>query len=204
MKILTNKSLIFKKNCKNFINGIIDTILLKKFSIKNFSKLFFLGLFIAIIICTFDLISKNLIFNYIDQYHQVNSSGQIDYNEVQIFSFFSLVKVYNTGISFGMFNKINNSNVIFTIIQGGIAIALLFWLYQVKNLYLTIALGLIIGGAFGNALDRIINGAVADFLDFYIGNYHWPAFNLADSAIFIGVSMLLIDEFFLKKNKFTK
>jgi signal peptidase II len=103
-----------------------------------------------------------------------------------------------------MFNKINNSNVIFTVIQGGIAIALLFWLYQVKNLYLTIALGLVIGGAFGNAIDRIINGAVADFLDFYIGNYHWPAFNLADSAIFIGVSMLLIDEFLFKKNKFAK
>jgi lipoprotein signal peptidase len=143
MKILTNKSLIIKKNCKNFINGIIDTILLKKFSKKNFSKLFFLGLLIAMIICSFDLISKKLIFNYIDQYHQVNSLSQIDYNEVKIFSFFSLVKVYNTGISFGMFNKINNSNVIFTVIQGGIAIALLFWLYQVKNLYLTIALGLV-------------------------------------------------------------
>ena len=49
MKILTNKSLIIKKNCKNFINGIIDTILLKKFSKKNFSKLFFLGLLIAIV-----------------------------------------------------------------------------------------------------------------------------------------------------------
>ena len=60
---------------------------------------------------------------------------------------------------------------------------------------------MIIGGAYGNIIDRIINGAVADFLDFHIANYHWPAFNVADCAITIGAILLIIDEFMLSKNK---
>ena len=123
-----------------------------------------------------------------------------EYQEIKILSFFSLVKVLNKGVSFGMFNQIENSEIIFSIIQGSIGFILLFWLFQVKKPYLAIALGLVIGGAFGNTIDRIKNGAVADFLDFHIQSYHWPAFNLADSAIFIGISILLFDEFILNKN----
>jgi signal peptidase II len=102
-------------------------------------------------------------------------------------------------VSFGMFNQLKNSDIIFSIIQGGIGLILLFWLYQVKKPYLAIALGLVIGGAFGNTIDRFKNGAVADFLDFHIASYHWPAFNLADSAIFIGITILLCDEFIFNK-----
>lgn len=193
--------MIFKEYCKNFIIKIVNILLLKKFSKKNFSKLFYLGLVISCLICSLDLVSKKYVFKIIDQHGSLFTVNQFEYKEIKVASFFSLVKVLNTGVSFGMFSKINNSNIIFAFIQGGIAIALLFWMYQVKNLYLTIALSLVIGGALGNTIDRIINGAVADFLDFYIGNYHWPAFNLADSAIFVGISMLLIEEFFLKNNQ---
>ena len=98
-----------------------------------------------------------------------------------------------------MFNQLKNSDIIFSIIQGSIGLILLFWLYQVKKPYLAVALGLVIGGAFGNTLDRFKNGAVADFLDFHIATYHWPAFNLADSAIFIGIAILLCDEFIFNK-----
>jgi signal peptidase II len=68
-----------------------------------------------------------------------------------------------------------------------------------KHFYLTIAFSLIIGGAFGNVIDRLHNGGVTDFIDFHIAGYHWPAFNLADSVIFIGVAILLCHEVFLKK-----
>ncbi len=195
MKKISALSLSFKKLLWIFFSRIIQKIMLKNFSIKSFSKWFFLGISIAIIIVFFDLYSKKIIFNMIDNY-VVNQ----EYQEIKILSFFSLVKVLNKGVSFGMFNQIENSEIIFSIIQGSIGFILLFWLFQVKKPYLAIALGLVIGGAFGNTIDRIKNGAVADFLDFHIQSYHWPAFNLADSAIFIGISILLFDEFILNKN----
>ncbi|MBA2484144.1 MAG: signal peptidase II, partial [Nitrosomonas sp.] len=63
------------------------------------------------------------------------------------------------------------------------------------NKLFCLALSLILGGALGNLWDRITLGHVVDFLDFYIGSYHWPAFNIADSAIFIGAALLIIDSF---------
>ena len=99
-----------------------------------------------------------------------------------------------------MFNQLEYSHLIFSIVQGSIALALIFWLYQNEKPHFSYALGLIIGGALGNVSDRIQNGAVADFLDFHIATYHWPAFNLADSCVFIGVMILLFDEIIFKKN----
>ncbi len=150
---------------------------------------------IATIVAVLDLASKRLIFTILDQ-------QQILQPEIKISDFFSLVMVWNRGVSFGMFNSIENPQIILSILQGGIAIFLCFWLYNNSKKHFTIALGLIIGGAFGNVIDRIIHGAVADFLDFHIANYHWPAFNLADSCVFIGVAILLFDEIlFNKKNE---
>ncbi|GDX35515.1 hypothetical protein LBMAG18_00260 [Alphaproteobacteria bacterium] len=192
----------FKNNFfKDFISRVFEKITLKTFSFKNFSSLFFVGIVIAVIICSLDLYTKKYIFNLIDNYTNLNSLTKQNYPEIKVFEFFSLVKVWNTGVSFGMFSKIENSEIIFVIIQGGIGLALMFWLYQVKKIYIAIALGLVIGGAFGNTVDRVMNGAVADFLDFYLGSYHWPAFNLADSAIFIGIMVLIFDEFFINKFK---
>jgi len=156
-------------------------------------KLFLIGIILAFFITIFDLISKIYIFSLIEENNQ---------NQIVITSFFSLVQVLNKGISFGMFNDIKNSQIIFSLLQASIALILTFWLLKTNSLYISVALGLIIGGAFGNIIDRIINGAVADFLDFHINNYHWPAFNLADSSVFIGVAMLIFEEIFNKnKNK---
>lgn len=150
---------------------------------------------IATIIAILDLASKRLIFTILEQ-------QQILQPEIKIFSFFSLVAVWNRGVSFGMFNSIENPQIILSILQGSIALILCFWLYNNQKKHFAIALGLIIGGAFGNVLDRIMHGAVADFLDFHIANYHYPAFNLADSCVFIGVAILLFDEIiFNKKNE---
>ncbi len=155
-------------------------------------KLFLIGIILAFFITIFDLISKIYIFSLIEENNQ---------NQIVITSFFSLVQVLNKGISFGMFNDIKNSQIIFSLLQASIALILTFWLLKTNSLYISVALGLIIGGAFGNIIDRIINGAVADFLDFHINNYHWPAFNLADSSVFIGVAMLIFEEIFNKKQK---
>lgn len=150
-------------------------------------KLFLIGTLVAITVTFFDLLSKNLIFSLLDQQGSINP-------EIQIFNFFSLVKVLNHGVSFGMFHDLENSQIIFSCLQGGIALGLFFWLYRNEKLHFAYALGLIIGGAFGNVIDRVQNGGVADFLDFHIATYHWPAFNLADSCVFIGVAILLLDD----------
>lgn len=155
-------------------------------------KLFLLGIVIAITVTFLDLLSKHLIFSILDSQGSINP-------EVEVFSFFSLVKVWNRGVSFGMFNSLENSQIIFACLQGSIGFALFFWLYRNQKLHFAVALGLIIGGAFGNVFDRIKNGAVADFLDFHIVGYHWPAFNLADSCVFIGVAILLLDDLLWSK-----
>ena len=165
--------------------------------INLFSKsLFFLGLLIATIIIFFDLLTKDQVFYLL---HDFRGSSYAIKNQIKITNFFSLVYVNNNGISFGMFNQTSNAREIFAFLQGSIATFLIIWLWRVKERHLSLALGLIIGGAFGNVIDRIQNGGVTDFLDFYISSYHWPAFNLADTAIFIGVSIILFDEFILKK-----
>ncbi len=155
-------------------------------------KLFLAGVVIAILVAFFDLLSKEMIFAILERQGSVNP-------EIKICDFFSLVYVWNRGVSFGMFNHLENSHIIFSLLQATIAVALLFWLYHNQETHFAFALGLIIGGASGNVADRIKNGAVADFLDFHIATYHWPAFNLADSCVFIGVMILLFDELIFRK-----
>jgi len=157
---------------------------------KN-KKLFFLGVVIAIIAMFLDLLSKRLTFALLET--------KAPFDHIEVFSFFNLVRVWNHGVSFGMFNQLESAHIIFSTIVSAITIVMLVWLYRNRKTYLTWALGLIIGGALGNLADRIQNGAVADFLDFHLASYHWPAFNLADSFVFIGVAMLLIEDLFLAK-----
>jgi signal peptidase II len=78
----------------------------------------------------------------------------------------------------------------------GIVVALLVWLRRQPEPFLALAVGLIAGGALGNVIDRIRFRAVVDFLDFHFGAWHWPAFNLADSAITVGVALLVFDGLF--------
>jgi lipoprotein signal peptidase len=159
-------------------------------------KLFFLGVAIVFLTAFFDLLSKRMIFSILEK---IAVEDDLEHPEIKIFNFFSLVYVWNRGVSFGMFNDLQNSQMIFSLIQFGIALVLFFWLYNNQKLHTSIALALIIGGALGNVADRVKNGAVADFLDFHIGNYHWPAFNLADSCVFIGVVILVLEDFIFRK-----
>lgn len=159
---------------------------------------FFLGAAIASIVTFLDLLTKQITFNALDK---IAFEQSIAFPQIEVTSFFNIAKVWNHGISFGMFNEIANSQLIFSLLQSSIALILAFWLYKNDKRHVTYALGLIIGGAMGNVFDRVKNGAVADFLDFHIAGYHWPAFNLADSCVFIGVAILLLEDLFFKKCK---
>ncbi len=104
-------------------------------------------------------------------------------------SLFNLVLVHNTGSAFGFFK----GNLVFLLITTTLSITLLIYLYIRYARYhkgLSLALGLILGGALGNWIDRFFRGFVIDFLDFYWKNHHWPAFNIADSAITVGACIL--------------
>jgi signal peptidase II len=89
--------------------------------------------------------------------------------------------------------------LVFSLAAAAIVAVLLYWLSRVVSPFLAVAIGLIIGGAIGNVIDRLRLGAVVDFLDFHVGYLHWPAFNLADSAICIGVAAMLLDGLLLRR-----
>ena len=117
---------------------------------------------------------------------------------IEVLPFFNLVTVWNYGISFGLFNTGSaGGSVIFVGLALAIVVALLIWLRSVTAPLIAVALGLVIGGAIGNVIDRLRFGAVFDFLDFHVAGWHWPAFNVADSAICVGVFLLCIDALFL-------
>ncbi|HWT97818.1 MAG TPA: signal peptidase II [Terriglobales bacterium] len=115
----------------------------------------------------------------------------------EITPFFNVVSAWNKGVSFSLLWMPSQYG---PWILSGVAIAislgLAVWLTRVSQLVTAIGIGLVIGGALGNVIDRIRFGAVFDFLDFYVGTYHWPAFNVADSCICVGVVLLLWDGLF--------
>lgn len=116
---------------------------------------------------------------------------------IAVTPFFNLVMVWNRGISFGMFSGHSGQGaMILSLVAVVIVAFLLSWLWRCHDRWLAVALGLVIGGAIGNVIDRLRFGAVADFFDLHVAGYHWPAFNLADSAIFVGVMILLADHLF--------
>ena len=105
-----------------------------------------------------------------------------------------------TIMSFGLFNGDGGLNaLLFSLVAAAIVTVLIYWLSRVESPLLAVAIGLIIGGAIGNVIDRIRLGAVVDFLDFHAGSWHWPAFNVADSAICIGVAVMLLDGLLLRR-----
>ena len=110
---------------------------------------------------------------------------------VVVTPFFNLVTVWNPGISFGMLQDIPNGQWILSAVAMLIVAWLFVWLRKVEHRSTAWALGLIMGGAIGNIIDRIRFSAVFDYLDFHVFGYHWPSFNLADSSIFLGAIVLV-------------
>jgi signal peptidase II len=111
---------------------------------------------------------------------------------IEVLPFFNLVKVWNRGISFGMFNDLPHGQWLLSATAIIIVFVLALWLWRSKDSFTIAALALVIGGAVGNTIDRLRFGAVADYLDFHAFGHHWPAFNMTDTAIFVGVGLLLL------------
>lgn len=111
--------------------------------------------------------------------------------------FFNLTHVRNTGVAFGFLAGSGRGvGPILLSLLGFAAlgfVGLYFWRATPREKSLLVGLSLILGGAVGNLLDRLASGAVTDFLDFYVGTYHWHTFNLADSAITVGIGCMLLD-----------
>ena len=121
---------------------------------------------------------------------------------IEITPFFNLVMGWNYGISFGFLNSVPAlAQWLLPMAVVVITSALGVWLYRTDRLRPALALGLIIGGALGNLIDRLRFGAVADFLDFHAWGHHWPAFNAADSAITVGAVVLILDSLFVGDEK---
>lgn len=150
----------------------------------------FWGLLIAVATLVADQISKLFFLDLMQQ----NPQG------IVVTPFFNLVMVWNTGVSFGLFQEDSDFRS-WTLIAValGVMVWLGLWLWRTRTWLAAVALGLIIGGAIGNVIDRLRFGAVFDFLDFHAFGQHWPAFNVADSAIVVGVVVLILDGFLPQK-----
>ena len=108
--------------------------------------------------------------------------------------FFNLTLTWNRGMSFGLFDNDSALNtVVFTVLAAVIVLGLLVWLWRAREALVVLAIGLVIGGAIGNVIDRLWRGAVVDFLDFHLGQWHFYVFNTADAAISVGVALMLLD-----------
>lgn len=118
---------------------------------------------------------------------------------VEVTGFFNLVLLCNTGISFGLWPGESAAKPwILSAFAVAVVIGLLIWVRRKDSLLLTAGCGLVVGGALGNVVDRLRLGCVIDFIDVHAAGWHWPAFNLADSAITVGVALLLVHGLFFE------
>jgi signal peptidase II len=153
-------------------------------------RVFRLGLILCIAIIAADQITKAIMLKIVEQ----QPYG------IPILPFFSLVEAWNKGVSFSMLRFLPPEALAFFAVL--VSAGLIYWLTRVETRLTAIGIGCVAGGALGNVIDRLVRDkkAVFDFLDFYIRTgtweYHWPAFNLADSAITVGVILLLFDGLF--------
>ena len=128
-----------------------------------------------------------------------NATGIIPFSQIYVTSYFNLVLAWNKGVSFSMFGDIGEYGPLILIIVALIITGTFsLWLWNAEKHFHGICNALVIGGALGNVLDRIRFGAVIDFLDFHIGEHHWPAFNIADMCIVIGICLLVFVSLFVE------
>jgi signal peptidase II len=141
----------------------------------------------------------------LDQVSKLAIAGSMQlYQSIQIMPYFNLTYVHNTGAAFSFLSDAGGWQRWFfaglaLVISGVIAV----WLARLKQheTLLAVALSLVLGGAMGNLIDRLAYGYVIDFLDVYYQTWHWPAFNIADSAITLGVILMLAESFGLGGSK---
>lgn len=142
----------------------------------------FFSLLLIVAVISMDQFSKVVIVELVMQPPRV----------IPVTDFLNLMLSYNTGVSFGLFaDWFRDAPGYLNAITSGIVLGLVFWASVATKRLEASALGLIAGGASGNILDRLQRGAVTDFIDLHIAEWHWPAFNLADVAITVGAALLI-------------
>ena len=159
------------------------------------------GLVIAAVVTLVDQLSK---WSLLSAFRPagVSETPFAALNAVRALPFIDLVLTWNRGVSFGMGNTNGAWNaVLFTVLALFIGAMLVRWMAQTTARLQLLALGLVVGGALGNVIDRLRYGAVVDFLYFHVGAFNWwPAFNIADSAICVGAVLLVFDSLFAKRD----
>ena len=154
------------------------------------TPLYVRGLVVAAAVAGLDQLSKWVILNVV----------MAPPRTIPVTPFFDIVLGWNRGISFGLFGGTPEAGRWIFVAVGCLIIAiLLLWMKRAGRGFLVFAIGVVIGGAVGNIVDRLRFGAVADFLYFHYRDYGFPAFNLADSAITVGVALILIDSLFAER-----
>jgi len=148
-------------------------------------------LFVSAILVLADQVSKAIVVRTMSLYESVPV----------IENFFHFTYITNDGMAFGI--DFPFGYFIFSLVSALLTIFLFWYLWSVRNDSLVIRLGLamIIAGAVGNLIDRLMLGEVIDFLDFMVGNFHWYVFNLADSYVTVGMVLILTDSIFLEKKR---
>ena len=132
-----------------------------------------------------DQASKELILRYL-----VKAGASVPV----IGNVFDFVMVWNRGVSFGMLGGDRSLPPwVLSAVAVAVCVGLFIWLRRNERKFTGWGIGLVMGGAIGNVIDRARWGAVFDFADFHVGQWHWPAFNVADSAIVVGVGLMLLD-----------
>jgi len=124
------------------------------------------------------------------------------HQSIPILPSLNLVLAHNTGAAFSFLSEAGGwQRWFFVVLAVVVSVVILIWITRLKQneLRLAVALSLVLGGAIGNVWDRIAHGYVVDFIDVYYGDWHWPAFNVADSAICVGAALLIIDALFNKE-----
>ena len=141
----------------------------------------------------------SLVALVLDQWSKIAIDGSMRlYESISIFPYFNLTYVHNTGAAFSFLSEAGGwQRWFFAAMALIISVVLAIWLSRLKKheTLLAVALALVLGGAIGNLIDRLMYGYVIDFLDFYYQAWHFPAFNVADSAISLGVFLMLLESF---------
>ena len=135
----------------------------------------------------------------IDQLSKIAADALLTpYSSTAVMPFFNLTLVYNEGAAFSFLSDAGGwQRWLFVVLAAGVSVVIVVWLVRLPRAarWPAIGLALVLGGALGNLWDRLVRGAVVDFVDLYYGSWHWPAFNVADVAICIGAGMLVLDAF---------
>jgi signal peptidase II len=159
------------------------------------------GLSIAVLVTVIDQLSKWSLLNALRP-EGVTETPFAAFTTIRALPFLDLVLTWNRGVSFGMGNNGGSWNAIgFTLLAVVIGAMLVNWMSKTTAPLQLLALGLVVGGALGNVIDRLRFGAVVDFLYVHFGAFNWwPAFNVADSAICVGAVLLVLDSLFAKRD----